>query len=406
MKRLECLDGLRGVLAVYVMCSHMAPFALLPAWIAHPLSHGGAAVDVFFMLSGLVIVESLHRFAYRPRPFLTARAARLYPVFAVVFGFALAVHALPPALDAMPWLAPEGLAWRMWASGWSAEWPIEVLAHLTMTHGLFPDGVMPHIWVSLLGASWSLSTEWQFYALALLLGGMLARAGREPGQVAARLAWLFVALGAAGALWAWLTPPDWHFSRAFLGNKAHYFAVGIASVQLIRHGAAGMRHYGAVLLAALALCLAQGGPVKLLPPLIWTLCVVAELAWLPRLQPLAMLLRSPPLQWLGAISYGLYLVNEPLQRLLGTVLVGVVAGDGHLFTLLWLPLATILPVLAAAWLHRWVEVPGQRLFDRRRAVAARRVGSADGRGAAWATAPLRPPGRRQFEPTPDHAKRH
>ena len=34
MKRLECLDGLRGLLAVYVMISHMAPFAVLPGWIA------------------------------------------------------------------------------------------------------------------------------------------------------------------------------------------------------------------------------------------------------------------------------------------------------------------------------------------------------------------------------------
>lgn len=57
MKRLECLDGLRGVLAVYVMLGHMAPFAALPSWIAGSLSHGGAAVDVFFMLSGLVILR-------------------------------------------------------------------------------------------------------------------------------------------------------------------------------------------------------------------------------------------------------------------------------------------------------------------------------------------------------------
>ena len=52
MKRLECLDGLRGVLAVYVMLGHMAPFAVLPRWIISALAHGGAAVDVFFILSG------------------------------------------------------------------------------------------------------------------------------------------------------------------------------------------------------------------------------------------------------------------------------------------------------------------------------------------------------------------
>ena len=61
MKRLECLDGLRGLLAVYVLLGHMAPFAVLPGWIQLAVSHGGAAVDVFFVLSGLVITQSLLR---------------------------------------------------------------------------------------------------------------------------------------------------------------------------------------------------------------------------------------------------------------------------------------------------------------------------------------------------------
>ena len=45
MRRLECLDGLRGVLAFYVLLSHMAPFAAVPHWVGQSLSHGEAAVD-------------------------------------------------------------------------------------------------------------------------------------------------------------------------------------------------------------------------------------------------------------------------------------------------------------------------------------------------------------------------
>ncbi len=59
MKRLDSLDGVRGLLAVYVLLSHMAPFAVLPGWMQDTISHGGAAVDVFFVLSGLVITQSL-----------------------------------------------------------------------------------------------------------------------------------------------------------------------------------------------------------------------------------------------------------------------------------------------------------------------------------------------------------
>ena len=61
MRRMECLDGLRGVLAVYVLLGHMAPFAAAPRWLAGLFSHGGAAVDMFFILSGMVIVGSLER---------------------------------------------------------------------------------------------------------------------------------------------------------------------------------------------------------------------------------------------------------------------------------------------------------------------------------------------------------
>ena len=69
MKRLECLDGLRGVLAVYGLLDHTVPFAMLPGWLIRLLTHGGAAVDVFFILSGMVIVQSRATFARTPAAF-------------------------------------------------------------------------------------------------------------------------------------------------------------------------------------------------------------------------------------------------------------------------------------------------------------------------------------------------
>lgn len=349
MKRLECLDGLRGVLAVYVMLGHMAPFSTLPSGVVRCLSHGGAAVDIFFILSGLVIFRSLEGCRFEARPFLIARVARIFPVFLVMFAAGVAVQLLPQSFASMPWIVSVDLARGIWSQGWPAHWAVEIAAHVTMTHGLFPNGVLPDVWVSFLGAAWSLSTEWQFYLLALLLGR--ARLGFG------RMAELFLGLAVVGLAWDMAAPESWRFSRAFLPNKAHYFALGIASAGLIHGGS--KRLFAVVAVAVLALCLVGGNAGKALPPLIWTACLVAQLR--PGLFAfVAKPLRWRRVQWLGAVSYPIYLANEPIQKILGVMLACLVDGNGWVFTALWLPAAVVVPIGAAALLHRYVEAPAQR----------------------------------------------
>jgi peptidoglycan/LPS O-acetylase OafA/YrhL len=350
MKRLECLDGLRGVLAVYVMLGHVAPFAMIPGWIAQPLSHGGAAVDVFFILSGLVIVQSLESFGWRGRGFLIARVARTYPVYLAMLAVAVAVQALPVDFSRMPWIAADSQARDIWSGGWPRGWVIEIATHLTMTHGLLPDAAVPGGWVSFLGSAWSLSTEWQFYVLALLAG---ARIG--PGKLVVA----FLCLAVAGLLWQVAAPHDWQFSRAFLPNKAQFFALGIASASVVRGGTTW--RYGTVLAITLAICAVGGRAEKLLPALVWTLCLAAQLrSDFAGLRWLALALRSRFLLWLGALSYCIYLANEPVHKLLGYCLAALAGGNGVLFTVLWLPGAVLLPLLLSAGLHKWMEVPALR----------------------------------------------
>ena len=355
MRRLVCLDGLRGVLAFYVMLSHTLPFVPLPHWLHWLFLHGEAGVDVFFILSGLVIVQSLVGYGYRPAPFLIARAARIYPVFLVVFALSVAVQPIATAFGAMPWIPSDSPARFIWSGGWPSGWRMGIITHLTMTHGLFPNGMLPDVWVGFLGAAWSLSTEWQFYVLALLLGARL-------GPV--RLAWLFLAISATAIAWHATVPEAWQFSRAFLPNKAQYFALGIVSASVVC--GQDWRAYAGVLAAALALCLVQGGFHKLLPPMVWTMCFLAQMeaSTSGLLAPLVVIagraLQSRPLVWLGAVSYCIYLVNEPVQKLLGAALAVIVQGDAMMFTALWIPTAIVLPILAAWWLHKRVEIPAQR----------------------------------------------
>jgi peptidoglycan/LPS O-acetylase OafA/YrhL len=361
MKRLVCLDGLRGVLAVYVMLSHTMPFAPLPGWLQWLFQHGGAAVDVFFILSGLVIVQSLSSFEYHALPFLTARVARIYPVFLAVFAFAVAIQPLATSFEDMAWIGQDSAARYLWSGGWPSDWALGIATHLTMTHGLFPDGFSNAIWVRFLGTAWSLSTEWQFYLLALVLGYRLG-----PQWMTG----LFLMMAAGYAAWDIATPEAWHFSRAFLPNKAQYFALGVISAHLVRQGRPAANCYLVVLVATLTLCALRGGLDKLLPPLLWTACLAAQAVasgsrhwWVlveTPLRWLATLLQSRLLVWLGAVSYCLYLVHEPLERLLGLGLASLMQGNAALFTAIWIPGSIALPLLVAWPLHRWIEVPALR----------------------------------------------
>ncbi len=110
------------------------------------------------VLSGMVVLQSLERFRHRSAPFLLARATRTLPAFLVVFAVAVAVQPTPTGLPLMPWISPDNPGRAIWSEGWPASWCAEIAAHLTMTHGLFPAGLLPHAWVSFLGAAWSLST--------------------------------------------------------------------------------------------------------------------------------------------------------------------------------------------------------------------------------------------------------
>ncbi len=467
MKRLTSLDGLRGLLAVYVLLGHMAPFASLPAWIQTAVSHGGAAVDVFFMLSGLVITQSMCSAGGLARPFLIARTVRIFPVFLAAFALAVALEPASCGFEHMPWVSPTDTAHAICGSYWPDTWLPEIAAHLTMMHGLFPYAVLPHVWVSFLGSAWSLSTEWQFYILALLVGirrGRLPRQSGEcrtqgslavsspgrappPGTACAaaskvpggrakphryqvkplggddlpirhgrawpghpglpvrlpakswvagpspamteigkprprhkpsppiaypgangarpghdtggsdRLCRILLALALAGLVWQWAGPDDWQFSRAFLPNKGHFFALGVASVAVVRSEPGAIRRYALMLVATLAVCAAGGSAGKLLPPLLWTVCLWVQMH--PACPP-ARFLSSRSMGYAGAISYSLYLINEPIHKMLGPPLGWLAGGDPALFTLLWLPAAIGLPIVAAAMLHRYLEIPAQR----------------------------------------------
>lgn len=350
MERLVRLDGLRGVLAVYVMLGHAMPFTGLPAWLAGPFHHGEAAVDLFFCLSGLVVINSLERFGYRWKPFLVARGWRLLPVYWAVLGLACGLLFLGSPVAAMGWVKPGSAASEFWALGAPGGFGWHLAAHIVLVHGLLPQSVLPWAFITLLGPAWSLSTEWQFYVvLAVVMG-------RGAGPRRLRLVRLVFALAAVAVLYrlgASHLPPGWQFSRAFLPDAAGYFALGLASAVWLRGD--GAWPVCAIAVVVVGLGLTSGEASKGLIAMVWLLVLAAQ-RWqfvpiLPRF------LESRAVQWLGLISYPLYLLNEPVQRAAAMLVAPAVHGDVALFTAIWLPLAVTAPIAAAAAAHWAIERP-------------------------------------------------
>jgi len=365
--RLRALDGLRGLLALYILAGHTLPFLCLPSgfgWMAGLVSHGRAAVDLFFALSGLVILQALEQGGFLGRAgagrFLALRAGRLLPVYLLALGLACTGLTAGDPFGAMPWLGPGSAAHAMLEAHWPPQPGLHIAAHLLLVQGLLPPVLLPGAEFAILGPAWSLSTEWQFYGLMALC---LAAAPRvlEGGAWRATTLLLLLALIGIGI---GMLPDPWDFGRAFLPREAWYFALGMASHALLS-GRAGRARYGAVLASATVLSGFSGGIGAMLVPLVWTLCLRAERPRTVVDRALRRLLIAPPLLRCGGISYALYLVHAPLQRLLMLAIAPWAAGDGRLFTLLWALPAILLPLAAAAMVHRWIEEP-IRLWSRAR----------------------------------------
>jgi peptidoglycan/LPS O-acetylase OafA/YrhL len=361
--RLRALDGLRGLLALYILAGHTAPFLRVPAsavWLGSILSHGRGAVELFFVLSGMVILRSLGTGVSRVGAghFLCARAGRLLPVYAIALAAAAVALSCGDPFRALPWLDANDAAHDIAEAVWPQPWLAHLAAHMTLTQGLLPAAVLPNAEFTILGPAWSLSTEWQFYLVVavILAFRRTIHAGGDDWRV---FAGALIAVGVIGLL-VDLLPAEWQPGRAFLPHEAWYFALGIASHGLLSsRGTRATRWWWALSLGAAAVLQWQQKPVMAsVVPLLWTACLICEAHTIPSpLRPLAAVLNAAPMQWLGRISYPLYLIHMPVQRLLMLGIAKAVGGNAIGFTLLWAPAAILVPLIVASALHRWVEVP-------------------------------------------------
>lgn len=348
---LEELEGLRGLLALWVVVGHWG-ITVLPAGPIDPHFHNSAAVEIFILLSGFVIARLID---FRPEPwrhYIARRASRIIPVYLIF----LALSALiAPAVPAVLLTAPD-TPFRLVRLGIAQDgldyfWP-HLLVHATALHGLVPRDVLPSTAFALIGQAWSLSLEWQFYLVAPLLVG--ACRGFSPFRIFLALAFLVAAVG-VGKLVA--------MSPAYLGRHLPFFLIGIASHFL--HSTLMSNHrFAARARPWLRLCLvlfglsALFGETRGLPLAIWlgVLLVITPFESVMG-RYLRDILGAAPLRHLGRIAYPVYLGH--MVAMLGALaLMSAMGAQPRGFGALLLLGLTLAFTLPLAWLvHVHVEAP-------------------------------------------------
>jgi len=349
MNRIAAIDSWRALAILSVMAFHyLVRFAppqqgedLYGFAYVYPaaLELGRYGVEVFFVISGMVITMTLLR-SRNVIDFGFRRFARLYPAFVVCMTFTFIFVALagPPTLR---------------VSG------ADYLGNLTMLAdrlGLnFVDG-----------AYWSLAVEVEFYAFVAAAWLVLKQRF-----------WIgMIALGVLGAAYRRFDPHN--ADMLLLARYMPYFLAGMSAWFILKE----RRHRaGAMLGLAAAALFVRHAPTLLLlgrPSIVAATAVLAAVGML--IASVVFQLSHPLLAWIGRISYPLYLIHENVGVTIIRQAKAWAAPD-------WIAigLAVAVSVLLAWACHEWVERPSAerlRAFWKRRGASAGRIRAAPAREPA------------------------
>lgn len=356
--RLPALDGLRGIAALVVMIHHSlltvplfaaAYFGATSAetwgldnpawWIAHTPLHvlwdGRFAVVIFFILSGFVLsLPVLRASAFRWDAYLPQRLARLYlPVWGAL---ALALAAV--------FLSPRG-------RNQQTEWLVRRSDSVS-----FQDVLNSLAQISagneILSPLWTIRWEILF---SLLLGAFVLLGVRANGNAVVIGCLVLIAAGGVWKVDALMYLPMFMIGvviavhrealHARLGRLPGWqWALGLATAVLMASAPWMMPPSVPERVHDGALALQVAG----------ALIVVAFCAFG---RPRARLLTSRPVQWLGTVSFSLYLVHETV-----VVLTADLIGPGE--SAIVLPVAAVASLVAAQLFYLGVERPSHLLSRR------------------------------------------
>lgn len=362
MNRVEALDGLRGLAALWVLVGH----AMILTGFAVPLiSQPELGVDLFILLSGFLMVFQYQLRSHKEdwtapatwAQFWVRRYFRIAPLFYVMLAAALifgpAIYADRVLIDTF--LGQTLQKPERYLDGGA----FNIFTHITFLFGLLPD----YAYRTAL-PDWSLGLEMQFYALFPLFILLVRRLGWPVASI-------LIAAGAFAT--AVLTAKiGMKFPMpAFLPLKMHLFLSGMLVAAALTIPGQRSRQALYLVLAIGFGFIPLGGKADALHFAIRALLILAfyALVHLRRAGPIdaaARLLGSRPGHWLGELSFGVYLVHLLVMQPVTAMVIRMTGPDfgaGARFALVFVIVAPV--SYAIAWVaYHLVELPGQQLGKR------------------------------------------
>jgi peptidoglycan/LPS O-acetylase OafA/YrhL len=344
VKRLAGIDGLRAAAALWVVLFHIQAFssARLSAvpGLYLLLRSGSAGVSLFLVLSGFCLYLPIAKAGpdrFKAGQFFLRRCRRLMPAYYVSLVLATMLAIVGGKFLGEPRLHLGQLVWQD-------------IAHATLIHTLFPSS-----FYALNGAYWSLGLEWQLYlGLPVLIWG-ISRFGFLRAIAAVILCNVAYRLALGFVVHRGLIAADSTLATAVLPNQLPgrwaEFALGIVAAEFYLRG--GVTRWAAKSKQILCLFIPLG--LVAIASSGWELshllygCVFFTLLMLVLLENNAVsrLFAWRPLVALGAMSYSLYLVHQPIIQGLAYV----IRVDAHASpTATFLTLLALLPLIVLiAW---------------------------------------------------------
>ncbi len=346
VRRLGCIDGLRGYLALGVFVHHFVVtyvFKTTGEWTTSGVRFfsncGGVGVSLFFMITGFLFVSRLLHIRGESGPvnwrrFYIARIFRLLPLYAacIVVIFAIVFTVGGMELRETPFvLFKRAVQW---------------ILLLTPNINLFPNtGVI-------LAVTWTLRYEWLFYLALPLVAWMLPQ-GNKIGR-------FFLFLTAVLTAYFFICP----VKIPFLGDSSGYFALfWVGGLVAHAYRSEPLKRLARKPLSGVVACIALltvffgfDSALDVVPTLLMTLFFfVVALG-----NSLGGLLERRASVLLGNISYSIYLLHCIALYLAFSVIGphSLQSATHPLSLWAWLPVVGVLVVLASWLTHRFIEQSG------------------------------------------------